>query len=208
MKSLLLGLVCTAPLLAQQWEIGAGGGYGFYRSVRVQAPAGTASAGVRSRFVLTAILGEDLYPRVSGEFRYTYQDGDPFLEAGASKANVQGQSHAFHYNVLIHARTRERKVRPYFTAGIGAKLYRVTGPENPNQALSSIAHLAARNEATALITAGGGIKLRLASRALLRVEFLDYVTPFPKSVIRPAPFATAHGLFQQFTTMIGLSVLR
>ena len=192
---------------AQSWEIGAGAGYGVYRSVSVYAPAGTATTGIRNRFVATAIFGEDLYDRLSGEFRYTYQDGDPFLEAGTVKANVQGQSHAFHYDLLVHARSREERVRPFVAAGIGAKLYRVTGPENPNQALGTIARLAATQEMKALVTAGGGIKFRIAGSAVLRVEFRDYVTPFPKNVIKPAPLGTARGIFHQFTTMIGLSML-
>jgi hypothetical protein len=203
----LLALLWTAPLLAQQWEIGAGAGYGLYRNVRVNAPAGTAAVGVRDRFVLTAILGEDLYPRISGEVRYTYQDGDPFVESGSAKANIQGQSHSFHYDVLVHTHNRESRMRPYIAVGVGAKLYRVTGPENPDQPLASIARLAARDETKPLVTAGGGIKLRVADRYRLRFEFLDYVTPFPRNVIRPAPLGTARGLFQQFTTMISLAVL-
>ncbi|MFB3777094.1 MAG: outer membrane beta-barrel protein [Bryobacteraceae bacterium] len=205
--AVLILLTYVTPAAAQQWEIGGGAGYGVYRSVSVYAPAGKAAAGVRNRFVATAVFGEDLYRHVSGEFRYTYQDGDPYLEAGGSKANVQGQSHAFHYDLLVHARARGERVRPYVAAGIGAKLYRVTGPENPNQALGAIARLTEQDEMKALVTAGGGVKLRLGRRAALRLDFRDYITPFPKNIIRPAPLGTARGIFQQFTAMAGVSML-
>jgi len=192
---------------AQQWEIGAGAGYGIYRNVSVDAPAGVATAGVRNRFAITAVFGEDLYRYVSGEFRYAYQDGDPFLQSGSVKANVQGQSHAFNYDLLFHTRARGARLRPFFAAGIGAKLFRVTGPENPNQALSDIARLRANDEFRPLVTAGGGVKLRMAHNLLLRLEFLDYIAPFPKKVIQPAPLGTARGILHQFTPMIGLSMV-
>jgi hypothetical protein len=192
---------------AQRWETGAGAGYGIYRNGSVYAPAGVAAAGVRSRFAVTAVFGEDLYRHVSGEFRYTYQDGDPFLEAGPAKANVQGQSHAFHYDILLHARARGERLRPFLAAGIGAKFFRVTGPENPNQALGDIARLKENDEFRPLVTGGGGVKLRIAGSLVLRLDFRDYITPFPKKVIQPAPSGTARGILQQFTPMVGLSVV-
>ena len=201
---MLACLALASP--AQQWEIGAGAGYGLYRNGTVDAPAGMATAGLRNRFAISVAVGEDLYRYVSGEFRYTYHDGDPFLEAGSAKANVQGQSHAFHYDVLVHTRAEGERWRPFLAAGIGAKLFRVTGPENPNQALGDIARLKAHDQFRPLITGGGGLEYRLSGRLLLRVEFLDYITPFPGKVIQPAPFGTGRGILHQFTPMIGLSV--
>jgi hypothetical protein len=78
---LVWGLVCGTACQAQRWETGVAGGYGFYRSASIYAPAGKATAGVQDRFVIGATLGDDMYERVSGELRYTYQDGDPFLKA-------------------------------------------------------------------------------------------------------------------------------
>ena len=198
-------LACTCH--AQQWEIGAGGGYGIYRNASIYAPAGQAAAGFRNRFVLTAVFGEDLYRRIAGEVRYTYQDGDPFIEAGSVRANVQGQSHAFHYDVLVHTRGRDAILRPYLALGAGAKLYRVTGPANPNQALGAIGRLASQDEIKPLVTAGGGVRFRLRQNLVVRLDFRDYVTPFPKNVIQPAPLGTARGIFHQFTPMLGVGML-
>jgi len=37
-----------------------------------------------------------------------------------------------------------------------------------------------------------------------RVEFLDYITPFPKEHVTPSPYATARGVLQQFTPLFGI----
>jgi hypothetical protein len=54
-------------------------------------------------------------------------------------------------------------------------------------------------------TAGGGIKYRLLPHMLLRAEFRDYITTFPRQEIVPAPHNTARGIFEQFTPLFGLS---
>jgi len=198
---LALALACHA----QQWEIGVASGYGLYRNGSVYAPAGKVVAGFRNRFVFSATLGEDLNKRLAGEFRYTYQDGDPFLSKGETKANIQGQSHAFHYDVLVHLTAAPRRIRPYVAAGIGAKLFVVSGPENPAQPLREIARLVSRDEFKPLVTGGAGLKIRLSRRVLARIDFRDYITPFPKKLIAPAPYGTARGIFHQFTPMAGLS---
>lgn len=201
----LLCLVASAWPCLGQWEIGGAAGYGIYRNASMYAPAGQAIAGVRNRFTLSGFIGEDLYDRLSGEFRYTYHDGDPFLEAGGVRANIQGQSHAFHYDALFQFLPRRARVRPYFSVGVGAKQYVVTGPENPSQPLGRIGLLTGTDEWKPLLAAGGGVKVRFSEHVSLRLDFRDYVTPFPKKVIAPAPFATARGLLQQFTPMVGFS---
>jgi hypothetical protein len=40
---------------------------------------------------------------------------------------------------------------------------------------------------------------------LLRAEFRDYLTTFPRQQIVPAPNNTARGIFQQFTPLFGVS---
>jgi hypothetical protein len=40
---------------------------------------------------------------------------------------------------------------------------------------------------------------------LLRAEFRDYLTTFPKAQIVPAPNNTARGIFEQFTPLFGVS---
>lgn len=191
---------------AQQWEIGAATGYGLYRNGSIYAPAGKATAGIRNRFVAGVVIAEDRYEHLTGELRYTYQDGDPFLSAGAVKTNLQGQSHSLHYDFLFHARPRRERIRPYLAAGMGIKLYEVSGPANPAQPLTDIAVLQSTDQLKTLFTVGGGVKMRMSRHVLLRFDFRDYLTTFPRQqLIQPAPLATARGIFQQFTPMAGIS---
>jgi len=170
----------------------------------VYAPDGKAIAGIRNRFTLSGVLGQDLFEYFSGEIRYLYHDGDPYVSASGGKTNIQGQSHAVHYDVLAHFSRRRSRIRPYLAVGLGAKWYVANGPENPAQPLSDIARLAHTTDLQGLLTAGGGIKLRFGT-VLVRLDFRDYLTPFPKGLIVPVPLATARGLFQQFTPLVGVS---
>lgn len=204
----LFAMLCWArlacPAWGQSWELGAGAGYGFYRNGRVFAPAGIASAGVRSRFTLTAWLAENRSNKLAGELRYTYQDGDPFLESRGVRTNVQGQSHSVHFALRFLLRTPEARLRPYVTVGLGAKRYEVTGPETFNPPWTEIARLRAAGEWKSLVVAGAGLNWVLGSSLSLRAEFLDYVTPFPKQVIEPVPFASVRGYLHQMTPSLGL----
>lgn len=180
-------------------------GYGFYRNGSVLSADGTAKAGFKNRFAVSAVITEDAYDHLSGEFRYTYQDGDTFLRARGEETRLQAQSHAFSYDVNIHFRSLDHKIRPYLTAGVGAKLFIVRGPGNPNQPLTDIATLTTANDLKFLVVGGGGVKMRLQRHMTMRVDVLDYINPFPKTQIKPAPLATPRGIFHQFTPMVGIS---
>ncbi len=200
-----LGLFLPALIYAQQWELGGAAGYGIYRNGSIIAPDGTAKAGFRDRFAVGAVLGEDLYEHLSGEFHYVYQDGDPFLEQGNVKANLQGQSHTFAYDLLFHFTPREANVRPYLAAGGGGKLYVVSGPLAETQPLANIGLLTTHDQWEAVLSLGGGIKFKLSQHVLFRVDFRDYITRFPKRLIAPVEFATARGVLHQYTPSAGIS---
>jgi len=198
-------IVLTAGACSAQFEVGVAGGYGFYRNASIYAPAGKANAGIRDRFALSVVLTEERFRRFGGEFRYTYQDGDPFLEAGGVRTDLQGQSHAFHYDLLVHFLPPTSRIRPYVVGGFGAKLYVISGPPNPAAALTNIATIPTRNDARWLATPGFGVKWYPARNVCVRFDFRDYLTPFPKKLIAPVPFATARGYLQQFTPLVGVS---
>ena len=197
--------VCAGACFAQQWQIGGAIGYGWYRGVRVNGPGEQAAAGIRNRFTAGAVVTEDLYEHLSGELRYMYHDGDPYLSAGGRTANMQGQSHSFTYEVLVHPRTRDFRLRPFIAAGLGAKYYRTTGPEPGTQPAPEAATLVRANEWKLLVSVGAGVTYRLDNHLLLRADFRDYITPFPKKLFVEANGATDRGLFQQFTPMLGIS---
>jgi len=201
----ILVAVLLAPLCQAQWELGGAIGYGLYRNASVYAPAGKVAAGVRNRFAAGLVVTDDLYEYISGEVRYTYQDGDPFVSAGGVKSNVQGQSHAIHYDLLFHLRRQNQRLRPYVAFGVGAKHFVVSGPAPVSQPLGGSALLTTNDETRLLVTAGLGVRYRAWRNVSLRFDFRDYITPFPKSLIAPAPAGTARGFLQQFTPMFGIS---
>jgi hypothetical protein len=204
-KIVLLAMLAPAAWAQQQFEFGGMFGYGFYRSGTVYTPDGDATAGIRNRFTAGALIGEDLYDYISGEFRYLYQDGDPYISSGSVRANENGQSHAFDYSLVFHAKPRESKWRPFFDVGAGTKYYRVNGPEPQTQPLPNIVTLTNESQWRFLVTVGVGIKYRWKQHVLLRGDFRDYITPFPKSIFVQAQGGTDRGLFEQFTPTVGIS---
>jgi hypothetical protein len=203
---LALALCVGAIAYGQDWEVGGSFGYGWNRDLRVNGPGAEAKAGIRNRFVAGAVLTEDLYEHVSGEVRYTYHDGDPFVSLGGRTANVQGQSHSFTYDTLIHVRNRDQRLRPYFAAGAGAKLYRTTGPPPSIQPAPSVAFLGEANQWKFLVSVGAGVTYRFPNHLILRADFRDYISPAPTRLFVPAAGATVRGLMHTLTPMVGVGV--
>jgi hypothetical protein len=73
------------------------------------------------------------------------------------------------------------------------------------QPLSNIALLTQAQDLVAMASVGGGVKFRLTQHVILRLDIHDYITPFPKQVITPAPGASAKGWLQDFVPMAGLA---
>jgi hypothetical protein len=204
---LLVSLLVSPWLFAQPLELGGTIGYGIYRDGTIFGPGDTATAGIRNRFAAGAVFGEDLYNHISGEIRYLYQDGHPFVSSGGAKTDIQGQSHTVTYDLLFHVQPREGRLRFFAAGGAGIKGYVIAGPEPSPQPLSNLAILTTRDEWKLVMDVGGGIKYALARHVLLRADFRDYLTAFPKHQIAPTGNNTARGIFQQFTPMFGLSYL-
>ena len=190
---------------AQHYELGADIGYGFYRNGSIYSNSGTAQAGIRNRFAAGTILGDEFSEFVAGEFRYLYHDGHPFLAAPGVKTDIQGQSQALTLELRFHFKDRRHRLRPFVTGGGGAKDYVVAGPEPFPQPVPQLASLIANDVWKVAITVGGGVKYRWREHVLLRGEFLDFLTTFPRQQIVPAPHNTARGIFEQFTPLFGVS---
>jgi hypothetical protein len=199
--ALLLATASTA--VAQQWQMSGSLGYGWYRGIRVNGPGAEATAGIRNRFTAGFVATEDLYERISGEVRYIYHDGDPYLSLSGRTANMQGQSHSVTYDTLIHLRQRDQRLRPFFAAGIGAKYFRSTGPSPNAQPAPGVASLVQANEFRLLVSVGAGVTYRFPNHLLVRADFRDYISPIPRKLFAPAANATARCLMHQFTPMIG-----
>ena len=195
----------AAVAFGQQYQIGADIGYGFYRNGTIYSTAGNAEAGIRNRFAAGIVLGDEFSRYVSAEFQYLYHDGHPFLEAPGVKADIQGNSDALTCNLLFHFRTREHRWRPFLEGGAGGKEYVIAGPEPYPQPIPQIATLTTNDVWKVVFSAGGGVKFRPMPHMLVRAEFRDYLTTFPRQQIVPAPHNTARGIAEQFTPLLGIA---
>jgi opacity protein-like surface antigen len=204
MKFSLVLLFCGAAL-AQHYEIGAVVGYGWYRNGSIYSSSQTIRAGLRNRFAAGIVIGDDFSRYVSLEYRYLFHDGHPFLQGGGVKADIQGQSHTLTAEALFHFKDAEHRFRPFLAGGAGAKDYVIAGPEPFPQPIPAVATLTANDVWKVVFSAGAGVKMRLMPHMLLRAEFRDYLTTFPRQQIVPAAHNTARGVFQQFTPLFGVS---
>jgi len=201
----LAGLLCAGACFAQEWEVGGFGGYGWYHNGTIYSPTEKIDAGIRNRFAVGFVVCENLYQHFSGEFRYVYQDGHPFISGPGFNTDIQGSSHTFTYDLLFEVSSKEHRFRPFFAAGAGGKYYVINGPEPNLQPVPAIASLLEQNEWKFVGDFGGGFKYRFHPHVLVRVDFRDYLTSFPHDQIAPAKGNTARGIFQMFTPMFGVS---
>jgi hypothetical protein len=56
-----------------------------------------------------------------------------------------------------------------------------------------------------MLTAGGGVKIQLKARLLLRIDVRDQITRFPRKLIAPAPGMSLDGWLQDWVPTVGLS---
>ncbi|MEZ5354125.1 MAG: hypothetical protein R2762_15925 [Bryobacteraceae bacterium] len=203
---------CAIALLAatahgQQWEVGALGGGAFYLNNSVTGAGASGTAGFRPGLSAGGWLGHTNGGRYGGEVRYLFQLNSLKVASGGETHTFGGQSHMMHYDFLIHMKTAEDSVRPFFAIGGGLKGYRGTGVERAFQPLSNLAILTKTSEWKPMLSLGAGLKWQLNAKMLLRVEVRDFVTPFPKSVILPSPGAKISGIVHDITPLVGISYL-
>jgi opacity protein-like surface antigen len=198
-------VLLAGTAFGQQYEIGADVGYGIYRNGTIFSGSETVQAGVRNRFAAGIVLGDEFSNYVSAEIQYLYHDGHPFLQGAGVKSDIQGNSEALTYSLLFHLQKRQRRLRPYLEGGVGAKGYIIAGPAPFPQPIPQVASLTTNDVWKVAFSPGGGVTWRPGPHVLLRVEFRDYLTTFPRQQIVPAPHNTARGIFQQFTPLFGAS---
>ncbi len=204
--------VCIALALAsacmsqeREWEVGAGAGYGVIRNAAIRNPTGSVTAGLDNRFAASVVIGQDLYQHFSGEVRYTFRDNDLVLKGAGQKVSMDGDSHLVHYDLLFHALGKSSRVRPYAAAGGGMRLFRGTGHEYANQPFSNFALLTKTTQVKPLISVGGGVKVTVTGHAIIRVDFRDYISPFPENLFVTAPGAKIRGWLNDFVPLVGVS---
>jgi hypothetical protein len=203
----MIAIPLSCGLFGQSWEFGGSAGYGFYHNNSVSAGNVSGTAGFGSGVAIGAVLGNEMGHWIGGEARYTYRSDDLQVSSGSTKATATAMSHAMHYDVLIHLASKESRVRPFFAAGAGVKLYRGTGVEPAYQPLSNLVVLSHTNEAQPLISAGGGVKLSMSKRVLLRLDLRDYATPIPTSLLATPPGSKIGGWMHDLVFLVGVSTV-
>jgi len=103
--------------------------------------------------------------------------GEPLLRMDGTRANTTGYTNLVNYDLLIHTSREGAKIRPFFAAGAGVKVYSATGRINLMQPL--------QDSAEPLISVGGGLKYVVPKHVLLRGDFRTYMTPTPDELFRP-----------------------
>ncbi len=203
----IIAAVFSCAALAQNWEIGVGGGGDFYTSQSIAGAVSGASASLTTALAASAWLGNDSGRLLGGELRYDFEDSPLKLSSGGTTATFSGQTHAVHYDFLLHFTPRDSRVRPFVAAGGGIKMYRGTGAQSAYQSpLQDIAVFTQTQDLKPLVSVGAGVKFALTNSIMLRAEIHDYLTPFPAKVITPV---TGHvsGWLQDFVPTVGISFL-
>lgn len=215
-KNLILPILVLTPMTMSwaqvrssepRYEFGGGVVGSFYDKKSFTSTGGNADAGFDTGYGASVWVGHHMYPKISGEIRYDFMKNDMVLEGSGAKATFGAESHAIHYDVHFHLTSTGSKVRPFVLVGGGMKMFRGTGEERSFQPLSQIAVLTRTSEITGLVTFGVGVKMQLTDRVLLRIEFRDNMTPFPKKVIAPNRGTGGDGWINNFAPTAGVSVL-
>lgn len=207
LRTAMAGALFLLPCAGQQWEIGASGLFGFPRGLDVTRAGSIGSAGFANGFAAGVVAAHHPRRYLGGEFRYTYRASDLKVSSGGRDYRFPGDSHAIHYDILLHTQPLGARIRPFVAAGGGIKVFRGTGEEDAGQPLRNVALLTRTQEITPLLSFGGGVSARVSQHFVFRAEFRDYFTPFPQEVIAPAPGAQIRGFLHDLVPLVGVGIV-
>ena len=203
--SILLLAAASACCFGQQWEFGGLGGAGFLSNVNVSSPYGSATTGFQNGLAAGAFVGQNLYPHISGELHYEFLQSGLQIKSGGQQASFSGNSHAFHYDVILHTNKKGSRTQFFVAMGAGLRIFRGTGAEEAYQPLYQFGYLTKTQQLKPMASVGAGVRFTLAHHFYLRTEFRDFITPFPTQVIAPAPGTKFGSILQEFVPMVAFS---
>ena len=203
--SILLLTAASVCCFGQKWEFGGLGGAGFLSTVNVSSPLGSATTGLQTGLAAGAFFGENLYPHISGEFHYEYLQSGLEIKSGGQQATFAGNSHAVHYDLILHTNKKGSRTQMFVAMGAGLRIFRGTGTEEAYQPLSQFGFMTKTQQLKPMASVGAGVRFTLARKLYLRTEFRDFISPFPTQVIAPAPGAKFGSILQDFVPMVALS---
>ncbi|HUB82345.1 MAG TPA: outer membrane beta-barrel protein [Bryobacteraceae bacterium] len=195
----------AASCFGQQWEFGGSGGAGFLSNVNVSSPAGSATAGFETGGAFGGYFGQNLYPHWSGEIRYMYLQNDLHIQSGSTNASFNGNAQVLHYDILYHTNRKGSMMQAFVAVGGGMKVFRGTGTPEAYQPNYQFGYLTNTQQLKPMGDAGAGLRFELKPRIYMRLEFRDYITPFPEKIIAPAPGAKFGKILNDFVPMASIS---
>ena len=211
LRTIAVGIPLAFPGIAQQWEIGGLGGFGWYRNSTISNsvisnPPASARVGFPARATIGVSVTENLYHHLGGEFRWLYQWGGPQISSDGLKTSRTGYSNLISYDLIVYPFHSESGLRPYLAAGGGVKIYTGTGSRFAVQRpMDSVALLRRVSQAEPAISIGTGLRWLVHKHTQLRIDFRTYFTPTPDDVIRPTGFWDIHGWLFEFVPTAGIS---
>jgi len=200
-----IAILTVGGCFAQQWEVGGLGGGGFVPGSSISSPYAPATTGFQSGAAFGGYFGQNLYRHLSGEIHYTFLQSNLKISSGGTDATFSGQAHAIYYDLLYHTSKKGSRVQYFVAGGGGMKIFRGTGAEQAYQPLSQYAYFTKTQVVKPMASLGAGIKYAISPRVILRTEFRDFITAFPKELIAPAPNAKFGGLLHNFVPMVGIA---
>jgi len=195
----------AAASFAQQWEFGGMAGAGFLSNVNVSGTAGSATAGFKPGGVFGVFVGQNLYTHFSGELRYAYMQNDLHIKTGSTDDTFSGNAHVLHYDLVWHTAREGSRMQMFVAAGGGLKVFRGTGTEASYQINQRFGYMTKTQQLKPMASVGAGVRFTLSSHVYLRAEFRDYITPFPKDIITPAPNTKFGSILNDFVPMVSVS---
>jgi hypothetical protein len=150
--------------MAQHWEIGAAGGFGWYADPTINNTAGSVQAGLKPSVAFGVTSDQDMYNYIGGELRYTFRSGQPELKSHGTVVSGGGYTNVVTYELLVYTSPRESKIRPFVAGGAGIKVYTSTNKAYANQPLGNFALLTHVNQVEPAISAGGGVNVCFQTR--------------------------------------------
>jgi Outer membrane protein beta-barrel domain len=206
-QSLLAQTRAKRKTAEPRYEFGGGVSGSFYTAKDISNTNGSVKAGFKPGIGASMWLGNDMYELISGELRYDYTRQDMKLDGSGGKPVLGSHSHAVHYDIHFHFAERNAKIRPYVLAGGGVKMYQGTGNTASIQPMMNIAVLTATSDLKPMFTFGAGVKVKLNERFMLRFEFRDNISAFPKKLITPVRAEGGDGLVHNFLPTGGISLV-
>jgi hypothetical protein len=206
LKAIILacGLAAVAAN-AQQWEIGAIGGYGFSSDLTIKNGSASANTGLKNGLTVGMFGGADTYNYWSGELRYLYRFSDLKLSSGGTAVDFAAHNHIINADFLAHFRPRTSRLRPFVAMGGGVKFLIGTGIESATQPLGNFAALTATHEILPVGDVGLGVKFNFHKNLRFRAEVRDYISPAPGKVIVTAPGASISGVMNDYVGVAAIS---